>query len=375
MNRLPLEGMRVLTLAHLYPGPFATMLLADLGADVVIVEGPAAPDRSRRHPGHFEALNRNKRAVCIDLKDAAGKEAFLRLVETADAVLEGFRPGVMQRLGLAPEHLRARQPGLICVSISGFGQSGPMATQAAHDLSLQGAAGMLDIPLNEEASTPLPNFVWADIAAANAAALAIVTAWLQRERTGHAATVDVSMMDCLVAWRAPALVPAMNGLKPAGLPPQDPGYGVFATSDGVQLTLSIAGEDHLWQALCAVLNMPQHAALREMERIARRREIQEEMRPVFAARSAAWFDDRLTAAKLPFGIVRSLADVPSDPQVEARRMIVEHQGDDGSTMRYVRQPLVFDGQITGVHRRAPALGEHNAELLAGGISPRTGKVD
>jgi crotonobetainyl-CoA:carnitine CoA-transferase CaiB-like acyl-CoA transferase len=356
----------VLTLAHLYPGPFATMLLADLGADVVIVEGPAAPDRSRRHPGHFEALNRNKRAVCIDLKDAAGKEAFLALVEGADAVLEGFRPGVMDRLGLGPEQLRARNPNVVCVSISGYGQSGPLAMQAAHDLSLQGAVGMLDVPTNGEADSVLPPLVLADIAAANAAALAIVTAWLQRERTGHAATVDVSMLDCLVAWRAPALVPAMNGLKPAAIPPQDPGYGIFATADGRQFTLSIAGEEHHWQALCALLDLPQHAGLQERERIARRGEVQADLRAALIAHTAAWLKERLTAAKLPFDFVRTLSDVPQDPQVIARRMIVEHRAQDGSSMRYVRQPLMFDGQVTGVARRAPALGEHNEELLTSG---------
>lgn len=370
MTRLPLEGLRVLSLAHLYPGPFATMLLADLGADVVIVEGPAAPDRSRRYPGHFEALNRNKRAVSIDLKDAAGKEAFLGLVETADAVLEGFRPGVMDRLGLGPEQLRARNPNVVCVSLSGYGHNGPMATQAAHDLSLQGAVGMLDVPQNQEADYALPPLVLADIAAANAAALGIVVAWLQRERTGHAATVDVSMLDCLVAWRAPALVPAMNDLKPAGLPPSDPGYGIFASADGTQFTLSIAGEDHHWRSLCALLDLAQHAPLAERERIARRREVQADLRAAMLARTAAWLVDQLTAARLPFDTVRTLSDVPHDPQVIARRMIVEHRSEDGSSMRYVRQPLLFDGQVTGVSRRAPAIGEHNEELLAGHRAPQ-----
>ncbi|SFB89337.1 formyl-CoA transferase [Polaromonas sp. OV174] len=360
---LPLTGFRILTLAHLYPGPFATMLLADLGADVVIVEGPGSPDRTRRFPGHFEALNRNKRAVAIDLKDPVGREAFLRLVETADVVLEGFRPGVMARLGLAAEQLKERNPRLICVSLSGYGQTGPMASHGAHDISLQGAAGMLDIPVGEEAQRGLPPFVMADLAAANAAALAITTALVQRERTGHAAEVDVSMLDSIVAWMTPALVPAWNDMKPARLPPTDPGYGVFATRDGQQLTLSISGEDHLWRALCDVVGLPQHRDLSEEERIRDRSRVQAELREAMAVHDADWLEQHLEEQKLPFGPVRSLMAVAQDPQVVARKLVVDFRKNDGSVLRYVRQPLVFDGQYTSVERMAPRLGEHNDELL------------
>ena len=360
---LPLAGLRILTLAHLYPGPFATMLLADLGADVIIVEGPGSPDRTRRFPGHFEALNRNKRAVTIDLKGPAGRDDFLRLVETADAVLEGFRPGVMARLGLAPEQLKERNPRLICASLSGYGQTGPMASHGAHDISLQGAAGMLDIPVGEEAQRGLPPFVMADLAAANAAALAITTALVQRERTGHAAVVDVSMLDSIVAWMTPALVPAWNDMRPARLPPTDPGYGVFATRDEKQLTLSISGEDHLWRALCDLVGLPQHRDLREEERIRDRARVQAELRVAIRAHDTAWLEQRFDERKLPFGPVRSLAEVAEDPQVAARKLVVDFRKDDGTVLRYVRQPLVFDGQYTAVGRAAPLLGEHNDELL------------
>lgn len=359
----PLEGLRILTLAHLYPGPFATMMLADLGADVIIVEGPETPDRTRRYPGHFEALNRNKRAVSIDLKADEGRETFLRLVQTADALLEGFRPGVMERLGLGPEQLRARNGNLVVVSISGYGQTGPMARHGAHDLSLQGVAGMLRIPLGEEAGHPLPPFVLADIAAANAAALAVVAALLQRERTSHASTVDVSMLDSLVAWMAPALVPALNGLAPARLPPTDPGYGVFITADRQQITLSISGEDHLWRALCDLLGLAQHAQWTEKERIDRRDVVQRDLRAAVSTRDAGWLEAQLEAAKVPFGRVRSLPDVAHDPQVIARGLIVDYGHPGAPPVRYVRQPLVFDGECTTVHRRAPGLGEHNAAIL------------
>lgn len=360
----PLTGFRVLSLAHLYPGPFATMMLADLGADVIIVEGPQAGDRTRRFEGHFEALNRNKRAVALDLKDAAGKEAFLRLVETADVVLEGFRPGVMAKLGLDPETLRQRKPGLICVSISSYGQDGPMREHGGHDLSLQGAAGLIEVEPGSEAAASLPRLALSDIASANAAALGIVCALLRRERTGQASTVDVSMLDCVVSWMAPYLVPAMNGLTPARLPPHDPGYGIFASSDGVQFTLSISGEDHLWDALVRLLELPDLVGVPEPARVARRAELQSRLREVMSSRTMAWITPEFSKHKIPFGPVNRLMEVLADPQVQSRGLVVELAAAAGQpARRYVRQPLVFDGERTGVWGRAPVLGRDNREIF------------
>lgn len=371
----PLAGYRILSLAHLYPGPFATMMLADLGADVIIVEGPQSGDRTRRFPGHFEALNRNKRAVAFDLKDAAGREDFLRLVETADVVVEGFRPGVMERLGLGPEALRSRRPGLICVSISSYGQDGPLAQHGGHDLSLQAAAGLIDIAPGNEAQAGLPRLALSDIASANSAALGIVCALLRRERSGAASTVDVSMLDSVVAWMAPYLVPAMNGLAPARLPPQDPGYGIFASSDGAQFTLSISGEDHLWDALVQAIGLPDLAGVAEKARIARRHELQSQVREILGCHTMAWISATLSEHKVPFGPVNRLEDVIRDPQVSARGMVVELAGGpNASAMRYVRQALVFDGVRSGVHRKAPALGEHTDELLASLRPPMTAQA-
>ena len=138
---LPLAGLRILSLAEQLPGPFATLLLADLGADVILVERPKGGDPSRRFPGLFASMNRNKRSVALDLKSPDGREQFLRLVDGADAVLEGFRPGVMQRLGLDADTLRQRKPALVVLSSSSFGQTGPYAHMAGHDLSIQAAAG------------------------------------------------------------------------------------------------------------------------------------------------------------------------------------------------------------------------------------------
>ena len=163
MSKPPLAGVRVLSLAEQLPGPYATMLLADLGADVILIERPGTGDPSRRFEGLFASMNRNKRSVVLNLKDPRDKERFLELVDTADVVMEGYRPGVMKRLGLHADALRQRKPSLVFVSISAFGQDGPLASVVGHDLSIQGVAGMVKVPLGQESRASVPVLPLADI--------------------------------------------------------------------------------------------------------------------------------------------------------------------------------------------------------------------
>jgi len=361
---LPLENIRILSLAHLYPGPFATMLLADMGADVIIVENPDGGDRTRRYDGHFAALNRNKRAVTLDLKASEGREAFLRLVESADVVLEGMRPGTMAKLGLDDATLKRRRPDLIIASLSGFGQTGPMGPRAAHDLSLQGMAGMIHPTEQADGDIPLPPLVLSDIASANAAALGIVAALFQRERDDHAPRLDVAMLDSLVTWLAPHLVPEMNDMRPARLPPMDPGYGVFRLADGRCITISISAEMHHWRALCTALDLSQFADLDEETRISRRAEIQPMIRRALLAMDADTARRLLDQRGIPAAPVIAGHEVEAHPQVRARGIIAEHDGH-----RYVLQPVLFDGARGQVHRPAPHLGQHNAQLLQADAMP------
>lgn len=362
MLKLPLSGVRILSLAEQYPGPYATMLLADLGADVIMVERPDGGDPSRRFAGLFASFNRNKRSVVLNLKSNAGKEEFLRLVDTADVVIEGFRPGVMARLKIGAEDLRARKPALIFVSISSFGQNGPQAGVAGHDLSIQAAAGMIDVPVGQEAGLALPVLPLADISSAMFAALGVVTALFARTESGRGTAIDISMLDSLVSWMTPFLVPPMNNLPTRTLPPQDPGYGLFATADGRQITLSIAGEDAMWSALCKLLGLTQFAALTELERSARAKEIDPPLRGAIALWRYERLYQSLEALGIAFGPVRLLHQVLADPQMVARRMTVEVDGPQGA-QKFVRQPLLLDGDTGVIRSQAPALGEHTVEVL------------
>ncbi len=363
--KLPLSGIRILSLAEQYPGPYATMLLADLGADVIMVERPGSGDPSRRFAGLFASFNRNKRSVVLDLKSAVGKDEFLRLVDTADVVMEGFRPGVMSRLKIGADDLRVRRPSLIFVSISSFGQTGPQVGVAGHDLSIQAAAGMIDVPLGQEAELALPVLPLADISSAMFAAMGVVTALFARTKSGQGTTIDVSMLDSLVSWMTPFLVPPINNLPTRSLPPQDPGYGLFATADGRQITLSIAGEDPMWLALCKLLGLTKFADLTELERSSRA----EEIGPPLRVAIARWpYDDlyqQLEALGIAFGPVRLLHQVLTDPQTASRAMTVDVAGPNGENgiQTFVRQPLLLNGDGGAIRCQAPALGQHNAEVL------------
>jgi crotonobetainyl-CoA:carnitine CoA-transferase CaiB-like acyl-CoA transferase len=362
MTTLPLSGVRVLSLAEQYPGPYAGMLLADLGADVILVERLGGGDPSRRFPGLFASFNRNKRSVVLDLKSAQGHADFLKLVDSADVVMEGFRPGVMARLKIGAEELKQRKPELIFVSISSFGQNGPLAGVAGHDLSVQAAAGLVQVPIGQEAQTPLPMLPLGDIASAMFAALGIVTALYARKSSGVGAAIDISMLDSLVSWMTPFLMPPMNNLKTRELPPLDPGYGIFLTTDNRQITLSIAGEDNMWKALCNILSLPQFSDLNEQDRSERNKEITPFLRQAIATQTHDNLYQQLKDASIAFGPVLGLTEVLNDPQMIVRGMTHTLVSDKG-VQKYVRQPMMIDGQGGIIERLPPELGQHNGELF------------
>jgi crotonobetainyl-CoA:carnitine CoA-transferase CaiB-like acyl-CoA transferase len=361
MSSAPLAGLRVLSLAEQLPGPYATLLLADLGADVILIERPGTGDPSRRFPGLFDAMNRNKRSVVLNLKEARDKERFLELVDTADVVMEGFRPGVMKRLGLDAQTLRERKPSLVYLSISAFGQDGPLASVVGHDLSIQGVAGMLKVPLGQESRASVPVLPMADIASGMFAALGVVCALLARAQGRTGSTVDVSMLDCLVSWMTLFLAPRANQQPIRDLPPLDPGYGIFQTADDRQITLSIAGEDPMWQSLCDLIGLTQYRDLTEKQREARVHEIDPQVRQALTHWRCEPLQRELEARGIAFGPVLDDAQVLKEPQIVHRGLAAHRVGSAHQT--FVKQPILFDGANFDIRRPPPALGEHTDEVL------------
>jgi crotonobetainyl-CoA:carnitine CoA-transferase CaiB-like acyl-CoA transferase len=352
----PLAGIRVVSVAEQFPGPFATLLLSDLGADVVQVERPAGGDPSRAFPGLYQALNRGKRSVALDLKSTDGAEAFGHLVAQADVLLEGFRPGVLARLGFGPDELLTQHPRLVYVSVSGFGQNGPLRDHPAHDLSFQAMAGLLD---PTQPQTPVLSL--ADLGAGMFAAFAALSGVLAAKNTGRGGHYDVAMFDTLLTFAATRLVPTANGLPPDTLG-QDPGYGLFATADGAWISLSIAFEDHFWKSLCSALNLPELGNVSAVARVEGRERLRGAIAARILERPVDHWEAVLLGAGVPYGRVNGLNDLLDDPNVAARRMIQSIDTRDGQRS-FVRQPLIVDGVPHGPKRGTPRLGEHTAEVL------------
>lgn len=359
---LPLDGVTVVSLAHQYPGPFAAMLLSDLGADVLVVERPDGGDPTRAFAPFHSALARGTRSVALDLKAEVGRAAFRVLLNGADAFLEGFRPGTMHRLGLGPESVTRECPHLVYISVSGFGQDGPDRHRSGHDLTYQAEAGMLYEHLPPAAPPSAPALALGDLSAGMFAAQAVLAGMVQRARTGRGCYVDVAMTDCLTTLLTAHLGPVVNDSGPPGFP-YEPGYGVFVTADGAYLALGVAHEDHFWRALCDVTGMVADGGMNSAERFTAHTRLRAALAEQVATKPVSEWERLLTHADVPFGRLRSLAEVPSSPQARARhRFTVPLNSPTGPTV-HVRQPLVVDGVAAGPRSGTPALGEHTVVAL------------
>ena len=287
-----LSGLRVLDLSVWRPGPYATQLLAEIGADVIKVEPPGG-DPMRAYPELFTSLSANKRSIVLDLKNDTDRRRALELAGAADVVIEGFRPGVVGRLGISYDDVRVHNPSVIYCSLSGMGQTGPLALVPAHDLNYQAWAGALGPDGGEPIAGRLPI---ADLAGGVFAAFAICAAALRRERFGDGEYIDVSMADVLASWtgavpaRAEGVDPAARGV---------PGYGLFATGDGGHVSLSIITENHFWAGLCDVLGFDDARELSFVDRMARLDELQARIADVISTRDRDALVDALLAADVP----------------------------------------------------------------------------
>jgi crotonobetainyl-CoA:carnitine CoA-transferase CaiB-like acyl-CoA transferase len=358
---LPLAGIRIVTLAEQYPGPFATLLMADLGAEVIIVERPSG-DPARQFPDFHASLNRNKKSVVLDVKTIEGKAALNRLLQTADVLMEGFRPGTMERLGFSYSAVSSSNPRIVYASISGFGQTGPYRNRPAHDLSYQAIAGLLFRQAASGQPEQVPEMAVGDLSSAMFTVVGILSALLERTQTGKGKYLDVSMTDCLVSWMTTSLVPAVNGGQMVTIN-DEPAYGIFKCGDGRLLTLSIAHEDWFWEPLCALLDIQDVAHLNRTERVRRKHELRERIGTRLADRGREAWGIEFDRMGIPWGPVNTLDEVAADIHFQERGLFRSVSEASGTSSRYVPQPLVFDGIRPGPACGASALGADTADVL------------
>ncbi|HEU4759452.1 MAG TPA: CaiB/BaiF CoA-transferase family protein, partial [Dehalococcoidia bacterium] len=368
---MALEAIRVLDLTRLAPGPYCTMLLGDLGADVIVVEEPPGVGRrfdvgmNERYTA-FNALGRNKRSVGLNLKDEQAREAFLRLAEQSDVVIEGFRPGVVKRLGVDYETVSARNPRIVYCSLSGYGQTGPYAALVGHDInyiSLGGALGMIGWPGQPPA---IPLNVIADFAGGGLyAAFAILAAVIARQTTGRGQYVDMAMSDgvtSLLAMVASQYFSSERLVRPGEdmLNGASPAYCVYETADGRWLSIGCL-EPWFWQELCAALGCEEfvpHQNNRE-----KFPEMFEFLRRKFREKTRdEWFEE-LRQRDICVAPVYSLDETFADPHVRARGMVAEVAHPEFGTVRQVGVGPKFSETPGSVRKTAPRRGEDTEEVL------------
>ena len=291
-----LDGLRVLDLSIWRPGPYATSLLVPLGADVLKVEPPGG-DPMRFYPGLFAAVNEGKRSLELDLKRADQRARVLELATQADVLVEGFRPGVLARLGLGEAAVRALNPRIVYCSISGYGQQDPRALLPGHDVNYQAWSGALT-PEGGMA-TEVPPLPTADLASGLTAAFGICAAALGRVISGEGSYLDVSMTDVLATWTGPAGAGTAQRSQADPAPEPMPGYGLFATADGGQVALGVVNEQHFWTRLCEELALDPLADLAFDERRRRGVELQQAVADAVASQPRDALVTRLVAAGVP----------------------------------------------------------------------------
>jgi len=373
----PLKGIRVLDLTWSIAGPYAGLLLADLGAEVIKVEIPGAGDVTRfvqpfqgEVPAYFLNTNRGKEAITLNLKAEEGRKVFLRLIEKADVLIESFRPGTMAKLGLDYATLARQNPRLIYGAISGFGQTGPYAGRPAYDIVAQAMGGTMSVT-GEEGGKPVKVGAFiGDLAASLYLVIGILASLKERDQSGQGQMVDVSMLDCQVAlclnpiaeYLATGKVPVPRGTRAIQATP----FQVFETKDSRLAILVL--EESQWEALCRVAQREDLLSDPRFMNMQARNQNYQAFYPIFsevmASRTNAEWEEALKATNIIFCPVYSIDQVVRDPQVKAREMITEVQDERRGSLQVVGNPIKLSRSQEPLSGSLPELGEHTHQILS-----------
>ncbi len=374
--RSVLVGIRVLDFSHALAGPYCTLLLSDYGAKVYKLEGRTGdmgrgwgPPFAGGISSVFLGLNRGKQGICIDLKQPEGLELCLRLVDQVDVLVENFRPGAMDRLGLGYKAVHARNPRLIYCSISGYGQEGPSRDEAAMDLVMQASSGLLSITGTEEGDPVRCGYGVTDVTAGQFAVIGILLALLSREKTGVGQFVDVSMLDSMISTMSSNYMSFLGSdVTPVPMGTSFPTivpYRCYRASDR-EVAIAI-GSEKLWSAFCQALERqdlekhPDYAT--NPDRIRNRAALEPILDSVFLQRSGAEWIERLRAVGVPCSLVRNFREVSEDPQSELRQMFPVMEHPSAGRHQVTGTPVKLSDTPGGPSSPAPLLGQHTRSVL------------
>ena len=375
----PLEGIRVLDLTWVLAGPFASMILGDLGAEVIKVERPPYGDAARTtgpivngESCYFFSINRGKKSVCLDLKAERGRELFLRLVGLSDVLMENFTPGTMDKLGLGYDVLQKHNPRLIYAATSGFGQTGPERLRPALDIVVQGMGGVMSITGEPDGPPLRPGLSLGDIAAGLYTTIGVLAALHERERSGQGQMIDVAMLDCQIAILENAFIRYFaTGELPKPIGSRHPlatPFQAFPTSDGwIVLALSW-GVENQWELFCATIGRVDLIDDPRFDTPALRTEHHAELEPILneAMRqktTSEWLEE-FDAIGLPCGRLNNIAQAAEQPQVVARRMLVEVEHPRIGRLKLPDTPVKLSRTPGGIKGPSPALGQDTYAVLS-----------
>ena len=374
----PLEDIRILDLSWVLAGPFCTMNLSDLGAEVIKLERPNVGDLARGNApfidgesSYFMSINRGKKSITIDLQTEKGKELFLKLIGKVDVIVENFVPGTMKRLGLDYDTVKEYNPRIIYASLSGFGQSGPHAQNRALDVIIQAAGGLMSITGETDGPPVKPGASIGDLTAGLFTGIGILSALHERERSGKGQYIDISMLDCQLSilenafarYFATGEIPKRLGTRHAVFTP----FQAFETKDGYIVIAMVGGARNQWPLFCAIIG---HLELMDDERYqtgASRTEYYDELAPILnevlkTKTTNEWIKE-LSEVGIPCGPINNIADVAADPQVAHRNMIIDVPHAKLGKVKMINTPVKLSRTPGGVEASAPELGQNTGEIL------------
>lgn len=373
----PLDGIRIIDLSRILSGPYCTMTLADMGAEVIKVEPPTGDDTRLWGPpfvdtesAYFLSVNRNKKSIVINLKEEKGKEILLKMVQNADVVVENFRPGTLARLGLGYDVLKETNPRIILASISGFGQTGPYARKPGYDVIAQGMGGLTSVT-GEPGQAPVKaGFSLADIGTGMWAAQGILLALFARQKTGEGQWVDASLLDTMISWQtymAGNFFASGENPKPlGGAHPNIVPYQLFESSNGY---FNIAvGNDNIWKKFCTALgeehliNDQKYAT--NSDRVQNRNELVHYLQATFCTKTSKEWVELFEEAGVPCGPVLQFNEIYEDPHVLARDQLIEVEHPTAGKVKMTGIPVKLTATPGKVETAPPLLGQHTKEILS-----------
>ncbi|HZS48602.1 MAG TPA: CaiB/BaiF CoA-transferase family protein [Blastocatellia bacterium] len=366
---LPLSGIKVIDLSRLLPGPYASMILADLGADVVKLEEPKVGDLARLMSpkiddecAFFREVNRNKRSLTLNLKDPKGLEVFYRIIAQSDVLLEGFRPGVTERLGIDYKRVSEVNPAIVYCSITGYGQDSPLRDRSGHDVNYLGLAGLLGVTVDDKGKPVTPGTQIADLSGALMAVIGIQSALLLRSKTGKGQFIDLSMTDSVLALLPIVASGYFAGAKnnPEGkyeLTGANPYYAIYRTKDGRYMSVG-ALETKFWENFCVAIGRPE-LKKRQFDEGKKREDLFNLLKRMFGSKTQSEWVEVFAGHDACCEPVLTFGEVVDHPNTKARKMIIN----DTSGQPHLASAIKFSNVGLSAPRPSPRLGEHTQEIL------------